>query len=164
MPSSEGLLDLMGQMGSVVAGAFARMEIAEKEIDKAKDRHPWKADLVDGAFRKLQPTNLLREASDEVYGLHCAELLDRAAEGVSLVAPTRAEKMMMLRHLALKSPLTEATAALYWRIFREVFPAVTVRGLEGWEPRESYPGELDELDVVVTRTIVNGESLKELRG
>jgi len=101
---------------------FGVMELCEDEITKAQARHPEHKDIVwrDG-FKLLCPNVYVRDASEPVYRAHCAELLDRVAQGLDTTLGTRAEVMMGLSATSLKAPLTHTAAVLYAQLFREIF-------------------------------------------
>jgi len=102
---------------------FGVMELCEDEITKAQARHPEHKDIVwrDG-FKLLCPNVYVRDASEPVYRAHCAELLDRVAQGLDTTLGTRAEIMMGLSSSSLIAPLSHTATVLYARLFSKILP------------------------------------------
>lgn len=118
-----GLHELLGaSTANVISATFARMEIAEEEIDCAKRAHPLLATQLHEAFRHLCPTEPLSRLSDDVYRHHCQELLGRIAQSQDLRPGTAAEVLGMLSAASQLAPPTRTAALLYWRMFGQVLP------------------------------------------
>ncbi len=145
--------EVFGSAAATIRSTFRAMEIAEEEISAAKKRHPLAAAAIHEAFRILCPSDLLREASDRLYGAHCRELLDRVAansQGPDLSRPTAAELCAALSQLSAAGPLSHDYVVAYGEVFRRAFPdAEPVNGF-GDLP-ESYPGRTDEILADVAR-------------
>lgn len=131
-------------------GALLRhMDIDEDEIAKAQARHPGREKIIWRGFRLLYPNAYLHGAPEPVYRHHCAELLDRVAQGFDTTLGTDAEVMMGLSAASLKSPLKHTAAVLYARLFRAILPdALVAEGtaqLSTWADDETVGRLLAEL-------------------
>lgn len=135
---------ISGTLGPVIDRTFDRMGIAEEEISAGKARHPRRAKRIDAVFRKLMPTQPLREKSDDVYRAHARELVERAALGEDLVPPTSAELLCVVLDASLKAPLDSTGLAAAERLFRAVFPERYESVVEEPTP-EPWKGAVDEL-------------------
>jgi len=104
-----------------LAGLFEQMEWAEDEIEKAKRRHPDRADLIYHSFKLLTPTRDLM-GTEFVYRSHCRELLERVAAGHDTRPGTAAEVCIACCDASMLAPLTETAAGLYARMWGVAFP------------------------------------------
>lgn len=132
---------------------------------------------IHDAFLALQPTVYLMTL-DLLYRPHVAELLRRIVEGGDLRDPTAAEMLGLVAESTLAAPPTSQAAALYFRLFRELFPEKTdllrdddleascvIRGVYG-----RYPGDVEELRETLRRRMrreiersVTGRGRKSIR-
>lgn len=162
-PAKLSLTDILGPgLGSSITGLFARMELAEEEIDEAKRRDPANAERIHGAFRYLRPTDPLERAGDDLYRDHCREIIGRvaASAGERELAPgTRAEVLVTLSDLSLAAPLERTAFLLYGRLFTEAFPerARDIEPLRGpvdrWEAEQA-----DELEGRLRRKLATNRA------
>lgn len=113
---------LSPQEAGAITQTFRRMEIAEREIARAKEEFPLLATQIHESFRALCPTEPLRRLSDKVYRHHCRELLERVASGRDLRPGTDAELVAVISEASLAAPPDRATTYLYWQLFERVFP------------------------------------------
>lgn len=121
MQNISDLLDLIAAPSvSLIGRTFARMEIAEDEIARAKERHPTAAARLDRAFGILCPTAPINDKSTDVYRAHVAELLDRVARDEDTTLATRAEVLCLLLDTSLKAPLRPEAQACAERLFAGV--------------------------------------------
>lgn len=135
--AAAALLDLIGgRIGSVVSATFRRMEIAEKEIADGCRRHPSRADAIFESFKHLVPPPLLRDLGDELYRLHCQELIERVGKGRDLRPGTAAEVVAALSGLSQMAPPTREQTLLYMKLFDELFPERAAAILEETGPME----------------------------
>lgn len=119
----DSFLDLLPpSTGRAIADAFRRMQIAEQEIAAAEQREPEHARELHHAFKYLCPTEPLTQLSDEVYRLHCREILDRVAKGTDLHFGTATEILAVLAELSQAAPLTRDATLLYMELFDRLFP------------------------------------------
>jgi hypothetical protein len=137
-----GLKAEFDRLTSKFAGIFEMMEAAEEEIAEAIDRHPMKRDIIWNSFTILQPSEILRDLSMQVYRAHCKELLERVAIGVDTRPGTKAEVLGAISNLSTVAPLKSDVAYLMQKIMVDVF---------GYNPAgdislyESYKGASDEI-------------------
>lgn len=114
----ETLVDtLHDEMSSV----FARMDIAEQEIEKSQARH-----RETGRGKLWGSFHLLKAPLENeiIYRVHCREILDRVAAGTDTRPATDAEMINALRAASRVSPLSSAAACLYFRITARSFPGL----------------------------------------
>lgn len=83
--------------------------------------HPLMAPALRSTFLVLQPTVYLASKT-RLYRPHVVELLGRVVERGDLRDPTRAEMLGLVSEASLVTPPTSRAAALYFRLFRELFP------------------------------------------
>ena len=102
------------------------MVISEDEIIKARARHPGHSGEIWRSFNLLCPSVHVRDAPEPIYRAHCAEILDRVAQGLDTTLGTRAEVMMGLSATSLKAPLTHTAAVLYAQLFRDILPESSI--------------------------------------
>lgn len=121
---NEAMSDVLGpRLSNVLGGTFRRMDIAEREIREAMERHPERAQDIDrNAFALLCPSEVLATVSDEVYRRHVRELLERFADVADTSEPTAAEMCAALSTASLAAPPGPSAAALYAREFIKLFP------------------------------------------
>ncbi|TDB90898.1 hypothetical protein E1264_03465 [Actinomadura sp. KC216] len=133
--------EVMDSIESSLTGLFSQMEIAEEEIELAQKRHgePLLLRDTDGrpvnmdemgpiwhSFRLLGPDPDRgfpeRMETELLYRQHCAELLDRVAEGLDTRAATGAELVIALSEASMVAPLTSSGAGLYLKLMTRYFP------------------------------------------
>lgn len=146
----EGLAILGELMGPGVERAtkeaFEFMEVAEDEIAAAKERHPLQAPVLHKCFITLRPHgDLFRGKGDILYRAHCRELLDRVAEGGDFQEATKAELCAILCELSFNAPLEQNAAALYMRVFRDLFPDKAFAD-DDYLYQGSWAGAVEELE------------------
>lgn len=140
---SDALAALIGPNGNAIAAAFARMRIAEEEIDAAKKRWPRRRAAIHDAFRFLCASHLGR-FSDEVYRAHAREIIGRVMRSEPLEPGTDAEILVMLSEQSLVAPLASDYAHAMSVVFHRVFPNADPERYER-AGHESYRGALDEI-------------------
>ena len=141
-PGTNELLALMGPVGASIARTFDLIEVAEEEMKRAGQPK--------GMFAALTPPDVLDGVSRDVYRAHCRELLQRHKQGKSLEEPTLAEMLSAVAGASLKGPFNELGHAAYLRLAKRVLVDEKGRSLlpregEHEEPREPWPGAVDEL-------------------
>lgn len=145
---------LPGRTGGAITGVFARMGIAEEEIEAAQSRYPLRKAEVWSAFLLLQPPPVLEEYPDHLYRAHCREILNRVATGGDPRWATDAEMLAGFCEALARAPLREDGAALMWRVFQRVYPeANREERFSQIDFRESYPGRTDELETEARRSL-----------
>ena len=114
--------------------------------------HPLMAPALRSAFLVLQPTIYLG-TRERLYRPHVAELLGRVVEGKDLRDPTAAEMMGLMAETSLVAPMLASAAALYFRLFRELFPGEADSQEDDYPEKSSvtrgeygrYPGDVEEM-------------------
>lgn len=161
-PAFSAFLDeFVPNIRNSVSSAFARMEIAEEEISRAKRNFPKMAKVIDRAFKALCPTDPIRAKSDEVYRRHARELLVRAASGVDLRPPTSVELLCVALDSSLKAPLGSIGGLLAERLFADVFPE---KAFSEEVHREPWPRAVeDELATLRRKFAVEDRKLSDPR-
>ena len=114
-----------------VHGLFDLMKIAEEEIARGG------AD----AFAFLCPPPGFTSLDERVYRAHARELVERVKRGERLEDGTKAEVMVLLSQQTLLAPPTQQYAALYEKLFAEIFGT----SVEGEPAREPWPKASEEL-------------------
>lgn len=122
--TSEARSILGDHLSDTLSGAFAQMDWAEDEIEKAQKLHPECSDALYHAFRLLSPSDILQQASaaEFVYRSHYRELLGRVACGQDTRPGTDAEMACACAETSLIVPLNTAAAGLYIRVWQRAFP------------------------------------------
>lgn len=142
------LSSLLGPLETGLDRLFRFMEIGESEIDKAKGRHPERADAIHDAFRYLSPTDVID--TEMLYQAHAREIVERVAGGSDLRPGTAAEVLGALSKLTLVAPPTRVQTLLYMKLFGELFPAdaetilAEIGGMDPDSYEESQIGELED--------------------
>jgi hypothetical protein len=149
-PIEEALRKLEG--GSTLVRIFDYMSVAEEAITAAKDRYRVARRKIHNAFLLLTP-GVLIDYGKPLYRSHCDEILTRVARKADTRDPTRAEMCVALCEISLKGPLSRDPAALYERLFREVFPGHPIVTNQESLERESYPGACDEIEDTLRRRL-----------
>lgn len=156
--NSDALLAIMGMGAGAVGDAFRKMGVAEGEMGLASMRYDRKTfeRINRVAFALLCPNELLRNKGDDVYAVHCRELIDRVADGASdraVAEATDAECLCLIMVQATKAPLEHDYAVLADRLFRKLMgpEAAAKLGEEPWQ--ESYKGAMDETLAEVRRKL-----------
>lgn len=143
---------LLGMLPGKVTTAFQQMEVAEEEIRGMSELHPSMARKLNEAFLALQPTKYLKNW-ERLYRPHVVELLGRVMERGDLRDPTAAEMLGVLAEASLVAPPASQAAALYFRLFQELFSG---KAEEIWKTGGEascvtrgeygrYPGDVEEL-------------------
>jgi len=114
--------------------------IADEMIAQRMPVQGEKKDLLYGSFMTLRPAMPM---PDRLYRAHCAELLDRVVSGEDYQRPTRAELLAAIQKISLVVPTQDKAAALYARLFIELFPDLAFPELDML--KERFPGETDAL-------------------
>jgi DNA repair protein RadC len=139
------------------------MEIAEEEIKTAKTWHPRRHKQLDAAFAALVPTEPLRGLADDLYRVHCRELLDRATGKGDMRRGTAAEVVGALAVASLEAPPSPAATLLYERLFTSLFPdkARSVLGSERVRKADEYEKTaMRELEATLRRKLATDRGLK----
>ena len=108
---------LGGNLGSMLAGIFERMEWAEDEITRHQRRYPKHSDKLYHSFKLLTPTHDLM-STEFVYRSHCRELLARVMAGEDTRPGTAAEVCCACCDSSQVGPLTDTGAGLYGRMWQ----------------------------------------------
>ena len=120
---ADDLAGLLADIRNQVTAAFATIEWAEDEITRAIARHPQAADRLYHAFSLLYPREIGPGMHTEfVYRAHARELLDRVATGADTQQATAAEICVACAEISMHSPMHEAAAGLYFRMWLHAFP------------------------------------------
>lgn len=107
-----------------LAPTFEKMEWAEDEIKKARQRHPAHADRIWHSFSLLTPTHALMN-TEFVYRSHCAELLSRVADGGDTRLGTAAEVCCAMHDTTLATPVRSSVVGMYMRMWKAAgFPGI----------------------------------------
>jgi hypothetical protein len=117
---------MLADITSQLAPLFEQMDWCDDEIEEARRRHPYDADLLYHAFLLLRPTDELMR-TEFVYRSHCRELLERLVEGNADLTqwPTNAELALHCCHASQQAPLTTAATTVYMRAWKAAFPGRT---------------------------------------
>jgi hypothetical protein len=108
--------------------AFARIEWAEDEIEKAGREHPADADRIWHSFQLLEPQHALMR-TEMVYRAHCREILDRVVAGEDTRPGTAAECCCACCETSHVAPLNLAGVGLYLRMWQAAgFPEIDAVG------------------------------------
>jgi hypothetical protein len=139
---------ILGELPTGVASAFADMGIAEEEISAAIKRHKQKQHELFDSFLLLMPTVVLKTNGNQtLYRFHCRELLERIANDEDTRPGTKAEVVSAISEMSMRGPLVSEWAALYGKLFLEFFPKEAKKIFAG-ETRwihGHWPTQLDEM-------------------
>lgn len=124
-----GIFDLMGTAEDEIAAALETETDAKKRVG------------INGAFRYLCPPPGMTTLDERVYRAHARELVERCRNGAKLDDGTKAEVMVALSQMSLVAPPSAQYAALYERLFAEIFE----QAVPGDAAREPWPKASDEL-------------------
>jgi hypothetical protein len=130
-------------LSSALESVFHLIEIAEEMIKEYVKRYPSHASRLNQAFMALQ-WHLESPVRDELYRAHSMELLQRVVDGKGLEEGTRAEVLIALSGGSVRGPLVPQYAALFEKLFLEIFGP---DALPGSEPllHEPWQGASEEL-------------------
>jgi hypothetical protein len=109
-------------LARTVRATFARVDIAEEEIQAAKLRFPACASEIHAAFACLCPTDPIRDLSEDVFRFHCREILERVAKAQDVRPGTTAEVLGFLADASQLAPPSRFAAFLYQRLFARLLP------------------------------------------
>jgi hypothetical protein len=142
-------------LGPQISNIFDCMEVAEKEIFRAKTRYPEKADTLENSFMYMVPPVGYQRFGMDLYKAHVLELLEHVASGENVANPTKSEILMMLSSLSEKAPLQTDACKLYYDLFTELFPKYEWTGIDprAMMPNETFKGAADELRQQIIRTL-----------
>lgn len=129
---------------NTIRNTFELIEVAEAEIDRAKEQHPAQAEALHRAFSLLRPHLVGSYQNHELYRHHCRELLARVVKGQDTRPGTQAEGLVALNEVSLQTPIIHDAAAAYAQLFQAIFPHRTdiVAALPA---QERYPGRVAEI-------------------
>ena len=96
--------------------------MAEDAIKEAKAKAPRARKRLHASFPLLCPSPVFRDKDPKVYRHHVQELLRRVQHGEDTRPATTAEVLCFLSLLSFKAPPKTNHAALFERLFRDVFP------------------------------------------
>ena len=144
----------LGDTGRRLMNVFERIEIAEEEIAVAQKtvRSKRGKKALWESFWSLRPSSLLGGFSDDLYRVHCRELLERIVTGDSVDVPTDAEVMVALSEMSLRAPLSQDAAALYVTLFKKGFPG-KLPEVSTRDVHESYAGAMALVDNEIRRKL-----------
>lgn len=145
---------------AAVTELFCLMEIAEEEIERAiaRTRSELKRQAIHNAFTFLAPIPGMSTLDERVYRHHAKELIERCAKGMKLTDGTKAEVMILLSKLSLVAPPSAHYAALYERLFAEIFGM----SVPGEAVREPWPGASEELLAHLRRKAGRSRAVRDL--
>jgi hypothetical protein len=129
-------------------------EVAEQEIERAKQATPEHAHEIDRVFALLAPGALI-DYGAELYRAHVRELIERVVDGLPLDLGTDAEICAALCFASLKAPLGVQPVALYERTFARCFPEQRGHVLGERLTAEPWRGASDELAAELRRRLRN---------
>ncbi len=152
MSDASDVFEYLG-LGETTRRTFELMDVAEEVIALRKEQHPDMKQEIDRAFGILSPGHLI-SFSHDLYRIHCRELLDRVVSGGDTRQATDAEKMAAMSEASLRTPMSDGFTATYWKILSRRFPDLCAVGSEILEvPRESYPGQTEEIESELNRKL-----------
>lgn len=125
-----------------VSALFDKMEIAENEIAKAKERYPEDAERLHDCFKLMCPSAPLSDRPDKLYRAHCRELLERVHNNIDARPGTAAEVLAIMSTWSLEHMPDHNAVALMGRLFAQVFPE---QDAYNDAPLEMWKGAADEL-------------------
>lgn len=145
MSDSKLLKELLSN--STISGLFGNMDIAEYEINMAKENYSKRKDEIQDSFKYLCPPPIFRGKSMEVYRYHVKEIIKRIAMGKDkqkhLEIATDAEVMLHISEFSLKTPIINDLSYVYYMIFKKIFPKEARKFKENFY--ESWKGRGKEL-------------------
>jgi hypothetical protein len=147
-PYIEGT-DLSITINADILKSLAHMDIAEEEITRVEKQHLRKARK---AFPLLFPGELLHLA-EVVYRHHVREIIWRVIRGHDTRLATTAEIMNALSQVSFTTPIRSTPAALYERLFKDVFGKVP----DGQPAHEAYVGACSELYLAMEKKLTKPE-------
>ncbi|MFW6085311.1 MAG: hypothetical protein ACODAA_08865, partial [Gemmatimonadota bacterium] len=131
------------------------MEAAEDAIEAAAERYPDRAELLDRAFRVLQPRyDLMGRVDVHVIRAHMDELLRRIGEAgaaAGLEVATAAEACVALGHLSQAAPLRRRHQTAYEICFIDALGEEVARRVLGEEIVRR--AEMDRDDQLVAEVV-----------
>lgn len=139
---------LESEVAGVVGRTFDLMRVAEEELSRAGDRPGWFAILV--------PPEGFTQLGDDVYRVHCRELIERLRRGQDCRPATDAELLAHVLRASLSCPLNQAGQAVAEHLFGELFPDHEVVKTRDRMP-EVYRGQVEE-DLEAYRRMLRVES------
>ena len=132
------------------------MEIAEEEIENGKKKYPKMAHYIDKAFYALCPPEGFSNYDICLYRAYVIQQIDRIGTENKLEFATKAEVLIALSNMTLKSPLRPDSTLLYFDLFTELFPDRTktlAPNLDDENPRESHKGATMELYKMIVKSL-----------
>lgn len=129
--------DLMGSRSRFV---FVCMELAEKEIKKAKLTKAQGSK----AFKALCPSGPLRGKTLELYRMHAREICQRIKRNQKLEPATDAELLAVFSDTSLIAPFHNTASAAMEILFQSCFPAGSIQTGRDSVPHEQWPGAARE--------------------
>lgn len=127
---------------NIVQRTFARMGVAEEEIEAAKKRWPRAAKRLHGSFGALCPSAYVL-GTEEMYRKHCRELLARVKRGEDVGPGTDVEVACVLMQASFAAPPDSDHAFAYGVVFARLFPERA--DITSDLGRESYAGRSEEI-------------------
>jgi hypothetical protein len=127
VPEKAEAMTLLDHVPNHIGRAFRLMQVAEEEIVAAIKAHPEVRDALWNSFRLLDP-GIVATASDDLYRVHCRELLRRIVAGGDTRYGTDAELLIAFKEASLKAPLSPDGLRAYATVFRKHF-----RMTDDWE-------------------------------
>lgn len=135
-------------MSSTITRTFALMEVAEEELQRAKDcAAPEDHDDIHAVFAYLCPSTVLAGKNEELYRKHVREMIARRMKGEDTRPGTDAEVLCALSDWSLEHPPGKDANALYFRLAVNLIPAALINDQppDHVLTDETYPGAIDEL-------------------
>ena len=125
---------------------FDKMQVAEEVIARKKCSCPKDKDKIHGAFKYLQPSQILNTVVDnKLYEKHCEEIIERVMAGADVNLGTYAEMAAALMHASLAAPLDGDHGFVYATIFKRLFGEQDFLKDDNYTFHESYAGRADEI-------------------
>lgn len=150
-----------GPLAATIASTFALMEVAEQEIQKAKDNAPTDQETIHNAFAYLYPSPALRGKNEELYRKHAQEMIERVRTGKDTRPATDAEILCGLSEWTLENSPGQDASALYLTLATELIPAALVKDpVPDHELEGSYPGAVTELKNKLRRRLTQAGRVK----
>jgi len=151
--NGEALAEMLKEIGfegrgRAIQDIYARMEIAEEEIEIGGGRR----DAIEGSTAHRVWSSFTLMCTDHtltamVFRIHCREIVRRVIRYEDTRPGTDAEIMNALMEMSQRAPLNSDAAALYWELFREHLPdkATEIEKGADFAPRGSHRTAVAEM-------------------
>lgn len=154
--TTEGILSMMGGLGSLMGNVFEHMEIVEQEQTAAMEQYPDRAEVIFHMFAKFSDMSglIIENCMDnKMFRHHVAEILQRVGSNQPkriIELGTTVELALGAYFTSLRVPLNQDGAAIYEYLWIEIFGEkafhdLTQKGnLNDVRTQESWAGATEE--------------------